>query len=121
MILSSKTAERIQRELQEYLRQGRCTYISVNETAGRVETFTTSHNLKSGGWTDGSKEDIRIFRHEDERVWIGFSIADFFFSLQEGEEITVSRSDGVRIRHVAPCGDRRLDWFKLELPPGDGE
>lgn len=121
MILSSKTAGRIQRELQEYLRQGQHTYISVNETAGRVETFTTGHRLKAGGWTDGSKEDIRIFQHEDGRAWIGFSIANFFFSLQEGEDVTVGRSDGVRIRHVAPCGDHRLDWFKLEPPPGNGE
>ncbi len=113
MILSKQTAERIQRELQEYLCRGRFAYVSVNETAGRVEIFSTGHRLIAD-WTDRSKEDIRILQHDDERVWIGFSISGWFFSIQEGEDVWVSRSDGVKIRHTAPCGDKRMDWLKLE-------
>lgn len=114
MILSRQTAERIANEIRAYLGQGRCAYVAHNETSGRVETFQTGCQLRSGDWTDGSRESVRVFQRDDESVWIGFSIAGLFFQVQEGDHVSIGRSDGVRIRFQAPCGDHRLDWLKLE-------
>lgn len=114
MQVNARTAERIANDLREYLGQGKLAYVSHNETEGRVETFSTGHHLERGDWTDYSPESVRIFQHDDGRVWIGFSIAGWFFSIQEGELVGVDRSNGVKIRFTAPCGDKRLDWLKRQ-------
>lgn len=119
MELNKQTAERIKEDLQAYLSRGHFAYVAVNETAERVETFSTGHHLVSGNWTDGSSDSVRIMPHDDGRIWIEFSIAGWFFSVQEGARIYVGQGDGVKIRYIALCGDERLDWLKLEHEDAD--
>lgn len=115
MQVTKATIYKIADQIRNYLSQGHFAYVSINETYGCVETFSTGHRLNAS-WTDRSEETVRVMPYNDGangQLYIGFSISGWYFVIEEGQSVSVS-GEGVKIRFTAPCGDNRCDWLKLE-------
>ena len=109
MNLTKQTIQTVKEKLIAKLTGRRFTVISAIAD-GAISNFDTDCELECD-WTDRSQEAIRVF--EDSRISFSFGSWHYTFYVDQNTEFYFSY-DSVKIYHTAPCGDRRIEWFKAQ-------